>query len=117
MEKLGILTAADYFWNQNSYNANKSLWIAMNKVYGKELAIKLLYFNDAYFGLKEVCQKIENNGLQHKNLRVAKNFENALNNSYSEFEQICSNGDLIKELGMYKNEILKKYNALLSTVE
>ena len=87
----------------------------MNKVYGKELAIKLLYFNDAYFGLKEVCQKIENTGLQHKNIRVAKNFENALNKSFSELEQICSNEELIKELGVFKAEILKKYKALISS--
>ncbi len=109
-----ILTASNYFWNADSYNADKSLWIVINKLFGRENAIKLLQFNDSYYGLKEICQKIESDGVQFKNVRIAKNFETELIKYYQELEKSIDNKALLSELDKLKTEILVKYNNLIS---
>ncbi len=116
LETIRALTALGYFWDTEKYNTDKSLWIILNKLYGRNTAINLLYFNDAYFGLKEVCQKIENNGHQYKNTRVAKNFENSLKEYYKKLESDLDD-ELLKELEVYIAEIMRKYNSLMSTLE
>lgn len=117
METISILTALDFAWNEQSYNPNKSAWIALNKLYGKQLAIKIIRFNDAYFGLKEICQKIENNGLLHKNSRVANKFEIALEKAFSEIRNNCSNTDLITELELLKKEQVQRYKNIMASYE
>jgi len=117
LELIRLLTIQDYYWNSESYNPEKSLWIILNKLYGKNVAINLLYLNDAYFGLKEICQKIENIGLQHKNSRIARNFADML---VKYFDELKSNGvdpNLLEELKVYKHEILDQYNDLISQTE
>lgn len=116
LETIRALTAVDYFWDTKKYDADKSLWIVLNKLYGRNTAINLLYFNDAYFGLKEVCQKIENNGHQYKNVRVAKNFENLLKEYYKKLESDLDHA-LLKELEVYTADLMRKYNGLISNLE
>ena len=116
LEIIRALTAMDYFWDTKKYNADKSLWIVLNKLYGKNTAKNLLFFNDAYFGLKEVCQKMENNGHQYKNVRVAKNFENLLKEYYKKLESDLDDA-LLKELEVYTADLMRKYNVLISTLE
>ena len=117
METISILTSLDFTWNEESYNPNKSVWVALNKIYGKQLAIKIIRFNDAYFGLKEICQKIENNGLLHKNSRVANKFEVALEKAFSEIRNNCSNPDLISQLEMLKKEQILSYKNIMARFE
>ncbi|MFC2152078.1 beta-N-acetylglucosaminidase domain-containing protein [Bacteroidota bacterium] len=117
LNAISILSAANYYWNTESYNPDKSLWIVLNKLYGRENAIKLLQFNDAYFGLNEICQKMETDGLQFKNVRIAKNFESELNNYFNELKNSIDNTDLLAEIEKLTIEILKKYNELTSSVK
>ena len=115
LNTIRILTAANYFWNTIAYDPDKSLWIVLNKLVGRDDAINLLHFNDAYYGLKEICEKIEINGLQYKNLRIAKNFENNLIKYYEELEMSIDNKALLAELKVLKTEILEKYNNIITT--
>ncbi|NOQ26239.1 MAG: hypothetical protein GQ564_12820 [Bacteroidales bacterium] len=112
LNMISLLTASNYYWNTNSYNADKSLWIVLNKLYGRDIAIKLIYFNDAYYGLKEVCQRIKTNGLQYKNLRIGKLFEEDLKKIYSEIETSINNEILLSEIESLKDEVLKIYDNL-----
>lgn len=112
LNTIRILTASNYYWNAKSYNPEKSLWIVLNKLFGRELAIKLIYFNDSYYGLKEICQKMEVDGSQYKNLRIAKNFETELIKNYEELKISLNNKALLLELENLKAELLLKYNDL-----
>jgi len=112
-----ILTASNYYWNTKSYDPDKSLWIVLNKLYGRDNAINLIYFNDAYYGLKEICIKIEMNGLQYKNLRIAKKFETEMQKYIQELQKGVDNDSLLKEIEELKTEVLEKYNNLISTVK
>ena len=108
-----LLTAADYLWNTKDYIPEKSLWTILNRLYGRENAIQLLNFNDAYFGLKEICKKIELQGLQNKNMRIANHFEKELKKAYDSLNNNLVNKELISEMEQLKNEILNYYNGLL----
>lgn len=112
-----ILTAANYFWNTESYDPDWSLWIVLNKIVGRENAINLIYFNDACFGLKEICKKIELEGLQFKNQRIAKNFENELNKYYLILKENLHNDNLLKELEQIKVNRIAEYHSIIETVE
>ncbi|HAF27678.1 MAG TPA: hypothetical protein DCG75_01400 [Bacteroidales bacterium] len=114
LNTIRILTASNYFWNTASYNPDKSLWIVLNKLYGRENAIKLLKFNDSYYGLKEICQKIESDGSQFKNIRIARNFETELIKYAQELENSIDDKVLLSEINKLKTEILTKYNNLVS---
>jgi hypothetical protein len=112
-----VLTAANYYWNTESYDPERTLWLVLNKLVGRENAINMIYFNDACFGLKEICKKIEIEGIQHKNQRIAKNFEGDLNKYYSLLNESLNNKNLLKELEQIKTDILNKYNLVLETME
>ncbi|MEA2106566.1 MAG: hypothetical protein U9P82_07590, partial [Bacteroidota bacterium] len=74
-----------------------------------------IYFNDAYFGLKELTQKIKNNGVNNKNSRIANQFLEDLN-YYSELlEKEMADKELLDELIQYKNELMNDYQSILST--
>lgn len=115
LNSIRILTAANYFWNTTAYDPDRSLWIVLNKLVGRDNAINLLYFNDAYYGLKEICEKLEINGLQYNNLRIAKNFDSDLNKYYKELEINLDNKILLAEIVKLKTELLKKYNNIITT--
>ena len=115
LNTIRILTAANYFWNTTTYDPDKSLWIVLNKLVGRDNAINLLYFNDAYYGLKEICEKLKINGLQYNNLRIAKNFDSDLNKYYNELEISLDNKILLTEIEKLKTEILEKYNNIITT--
>lgn len=116
LNTIRVLTAANYFWNSSSYQPDKSLWIVLNKLLGRENAMHLIYFNDAYYGLKEICQKIELNGQQFKNTRIARNFESQLTKYYDLLDKNLQNRKLAAELARLKSDILLKYSELTTNV-
>jgi len=117
LNAIRILTAADYFWNTEQYNPEKSLWIILNKLIGTQNAIDLIYFNDAYFGLKEICRKIEINGLQYKNTRIAKNFESQLQEYFNKLDKGLTNRFLLGELEKQMSDLLLRYRELTTSVK
>jgi len=50
--KVALITTADYLWNPEKYNPQKSLNVAMENYYGKELVPLLLKFKEAELGLR-----------------------------------------------------------------
>jgi glutaredoxin 2 len=112
---LKTLTAANYYWNTEDYNADKTIWKLLVKYYGQENAKNLVYFNDAYFGLKEFTQKIKNNGVNNKNSRVVNQFLQDLNYYSGLLEQQLADKELLDELIQLKNELVNDYQSILST--
>ena len=109
-----ILTAANYYWNSANYDADKSLWIVLNKLYSKQNAINLLQFNDAYTGLIEICQKIKLNGSQHKTLRIAKNYHSELNKYWDLLLKNDLNKSMLNELFDLKEIADFEYQKILT---
>ncbi|MDY6799793.1 MAG: beta-N-acetylglucosaminidase domain-containing protein [Bacteroidota bacterium] len=109
------LTAANYYWNTENYNADKTIWKLLVKYYGQENAKNLVYFNDAYFGLKESTQKIKNNGVNNKNSHIANQFLEDLNYYSGLLEKEMAEKDLLYELIQFKNELVNDYQSFLST--
>ena len=108
-----MLTASDFLWNTKDYVPEKSLWIILNHLYGRDNAIQLLMFNDAYYGLKEIGKKIELQGTQNKSIRIANNFEKELNKAFEALSNNLKNKELLDDIEHLKNEILNYYNDLL----
>ena len=98
LNTIRMLTAIDFYWNANDYNPDKSLWIVLNRLYGKENAKNLIYLNDAYYGLLEICRKMKVDGGHFKTLRMAKNFKTDLDKYWDLVEKGIDNEDLINEL-------------------
>lgn len=115
LSTIRILTSSNFYWNTESYNPDRTLWIVLNKLFGRQNAMNLIYFNDAYYGLKEVCEKIKINGLQYKNIRVAKIFEKDLKKYYDLLLNDLENSKLLSEIELLKETILLDYNNLIST--
>ncbi len=109
------LTASNYFWNTGNYNADKTAWKVLVKLFGTENAQSLIYFNDAYYGLTEMCQKLKSDGLNNKNIRIAGKFETDLDYYFEVLDKSLADRYLFAELEHLKNELITKYNSIIST--
>lgn len=109
-----MLTAINYYWNSNDYNPDKSLWIVLTRLYGKENAKNLIYFNDAYYGLVEICRKMKIDGAHFKTLRMAKNFKEDLDKYWNLIEKGICNKNLLNELFDIKEVIDADYTKILN---
>lgn len=76
--RIKLATMADYQWNTRAYQPELSLWKSLCGAYGQESAKMLLRFNDAYYGLYEVCLRIEREGRQDVLIAAGRNFLNDL---------------------------------------
>ena len=116
-QTIRILTAANYYWNTNKYNPEKTLWIILNKYFDKRTAIGLLEFNDAVFGIREMSQKIDNGGLNNKNERIINAFKLKLEKYYDLLNNKVSNPDLLTEIVIIKKQVHKEYNRVLKKIK
>jgi hypothetical protein len=57
--RIKFATVADYEWNTSAYIPELSLWKALVKTYGPACAKEILFFNEAYYGLYDVCMRME----------------------------------------------------------
>ena len=57
--RIKFATVADYEWNTSAYIPELSLWKALVKAYGPACAKELLFFNEAYYELYDVCMRME----------------------------------------------------------
>src|SRR6056297_87368 len=114
---LKTLSAANYYWNTKEYNADKSIWKLLVKIYGQENAKNLVYFNDAYFGLKEICQKMKNNGINNKNSRIANAFLEDLDYYTDWLNKKMPEKKLLYELIQLRNDLHDEYQSITSLQE
>jgi hypothetical protein len=57
--RIKFATVADYEWNTSGYHPERSLWKALVTSFGPEGAKEVLFFNEAYYGLYDVCMRME----------------------------------------------------------
>lgn len=112
--KIKYSTVADFEWNNNAYNPDLSLWKTLVSDFGKEPAIHLLQFNDAYYGLTDVCMKIDRGGNLNKLLKQGESHSEKLHLLYSKLcGELKNNPKLVKEITGKKEEIINRYQNLL----
>jgi hypothetical protein len=78
INKVKYATVADYEWNTSAYNPELSLWKVLRQTYGPACAKELLSFNDAYYGLYEMCLRMEIGGAKDAFIIKGKKFINEL---------------------------------------
>ncbi len=112
LDKIKYMTIADYLWNSNEYNADQSLYKSLIKLYGKSKAHELIVFNDHYYAINVLYNKIK----QKKNRELYKKIPyhvNGLNKSYNKICGLFSrNEPILKELEVIKREIITAINEL-----
>jgi hypothetical protein len=57
--RVKFATVADYEWNTSAYIPERSLWKALVAAFGPECAREILFFDEAYYGLYDVCMRME----------------------------------------------------------
>jgi beta-N-acetylglucosaminidase len=67
-------TVADYEWNTAAYNPERSLWKALSRAFGPSIGREILFFNDAYYGLYDVCMWLERVGVTPELIRKGETF-------------------------------------------
>jgi hypothetical protein len=66
--RIKFATVADYEWNTSAYHPERSLWKALVTSFGQEAAKEILVFNDAYYGLYDICMRMERENGDHAEL-------------------------------------------------
>ena len=111
--KIKYTTVADFEWNNNAYDPDLSLWKTLLSLFGKEQAIQLLEFNDAYYGLTDVCMKIEEGSISNRLSKQGEIFSENLHILYSSLSgSLKNNQKLVRELSEKKEEIIQRFSEL-----
>jgi hypothetical protein len=97
--KIKYATAADYCWNSEAYQPERSLWKVLCAAYGFEVAEQMLRFNDAYYGLYGACLHLESDGLQNRTLQEGRKHLAKMESCFERlFESLANEGRLLAEL-------------------
>ncbi|MCK4336824.1 MAG: beta-N-acetylglucosaminidase domain-containing protein, partial [Candidatus Aminicenantes bacterium] len=113
--KIKYTTVADFEWNNNEYNADFSLWKALLSQFGKDLALKLLKFNDAYYGLVDMCLRIEKTDNDQEFIKRGLSFIEDLKSHFNAIDRsLPDNRKLVFELKGHMDGQISVYNKLAS---
>lgn len=114
--KIKYMTVADYEWNTKAYDPEFSLWKALVTAFGPTNAKTLLYFNDAYYGLYDMCMRMERDGENERYITMGDDFISKLRHHYHELGiTLSENKRLLKELESKMKRQLRRYNNLVRT--
>ncbi len=110
------MTVADYEWNTKAYDPEFALWKALVTAFGPTNAKTLLYFNDAYYGLYDMCMRMERNGEIERYITMGNDFISRMRHHYHELGiTLSENKRLLKELESKMKRQLRRYNNLVRT--
>jgi hypothetical protein len=109
-------TAGDYLWNTSAYDPERSLWVVLSSTYGPNCARDLLLFNDAYYGLYDVCLRMELEGVSNEWITKGKGFSSALSNHLSHIAgQLPADQPILKEIAVLRNRLAERFKRLCDT--
>ena len=112
-QKIKYITVADYEWNTGAYDPDFSLWKALYTQFGKEIAVKLLEFNDNYYGLVDMTMRIEREGKSEEYVSKAEKYRATAENLLDELSRMpAMNMVLVDELRVWQQEQVGKYSKL-----
>jgi hypothetical protein len=112
--RIKFATAADYMWNTSAYIPERSLWKALVKAYGPACAKEVLFFNEAYYGLYDVCMRMEREAVGRKEYgRRGGAWLVRLDQSLSSIQQHLPPGhSLARELEGYRDRQKHRFEGL-----
>ena len=97
--KIKFATVADYEWNTEAYDPERSLWKILTQMYGPGGAKELLHFNDAYYGLYDMSLRIEYMGARAEEVEKGIMYLKELTNRLSRISDLLPKGHpLVKEM-------------------
>ena len=112
--RIKFATVADYEWNTSAYVPELSLWKALVQAYGPVCAKEVLAFNDAYYGLYEVCMRMEREaGAREEYGRRGGAWLARMDQSLSSLQQQLPPGHpLVRELEGYRDRQRQRFEGL-----
>jgi hypothetical protein len=112
--RIKFATVADYEWNTSAYVPELSLWKALVKAYGVSAAKEALFFSEAYYGLYEVCMRMERAaGVQEAFDRQGGAWLTRIDQALSALRQHLPAGDdLIRELEAHRDRLKQRFEVL-----
>jgi hypothetical protein len=111
--KAKFATVADYQWNTSAYNPELSLWKILSRTYGTAGAKELLYFNDAYYGLYQICLRIQAGGDREAYIEKGNRFLNALDGCLHQIAESANAGQALQqELEGLRDRLKRKFEKL-----
>ncbi len=116
--KAKYATVADYEWNTSGYQPELALWKVLCKTYGPIGAKELLYFNDAYYGLYDMCLRMEIGGAKGVYIKKGNKFINELANRLQRIsESSWANQALLQELENFRGKQKKRFERAIKKGE
>jgi hypothetical protein len=113
--KIKYATLADYEWNTAAYNPELSLWKTLTRVYGRPVAEMLLHFNDAYYGVYEMCLGLKSEGSNPEYVKSAEQFLADMRQYLVSISaRVPARTQLLKELKQY---LIKQEKRLANTLK
>jgi hypothetical protein len=111
--KVKFATVADYQWNTSDYDPELSLWKVLTRKYGAECAKSLIYFNDAYFGLFQICLRIQTDGPRETYIQQGKDFVEAMSGYLKRMvDASCAGQTLAQELESLRDGQKRRFEKL-----
>jgi hypothetical protein len=111
--KAKLATVADYQWNTSAYDPELSLWKVLSRTYGTAGAKELLYFNDAYYGLYQICLRMQAGGAREATIKKGNTFLNALDGSLKQIAESAYAGPgLLQELEGLRDRQKRRFEKL-----
>ena len=108
--KIKYATVADYEWNTAAYNPELALWKALTKTYGRPVAEQLLRFNDAYYGIYEICLQLKSEGIKPEYVQTAEKFLRDMRDYLMSISALVpGQTQLLAELGNYLDKQEKRF--------
>ena len=113
--KAKLATVADYLWNTAAYNPELSMWKVLCQTYGVSCAKNLLYFNDAYYSLYQICLRMEAGEAGKAIADYGRIFIKAMTGCLTRFDETaCAGQTLLQELEGLGNRLIKRFEGLVS---
>ena len=111
--KIKYATVADYGWNTAAYNPELSLWKVLCRIFGPDVAQKLIRFSDAYYGIYGTCLRMELDGVKDEYIKNGKNFLTDLDNFLLGISQtLPESHPLLNELKKFRDKQKKRFEKL-----
>lgn len=112
--KIKYATVADYQWNTAAYNPELALWKALTKTYGQGVAEQLVRFNDAYYGIYEMCFRLKLEGPKPEYVKNAEEYLAEMRKYLTNISAMRPDHTLLlEELKHYLDQQEKRYAGII----
>jgi hypothetical protein len=113
--RVKFATVADYVWNTSAYSPERSLWKALLRAYGPACAHEILIFNEAYYGLYDICMRMEreDGGQEGYGLRGAHWLERLDESLWKLNRQLPAGHALLSELEAHRDRQKNRFEGLI----